>query len=223
MSDTTTQRARRLRLPSFSVRSCSASARHPRLGRLQMGRPRGDPNWLTTRWTPSAALFVTLLQDLVPPLVFTAIVASHRQPAPGHQRRPARLADAAVVRHHRADLRRHRHRPRPGHPARANTGLAATPPPSATQRVVARLPDRPRARATSSASAPTHVTDGGATTASTSTSCRSLVIAIAVGVAALQVGEGGRAVPGLQRAPPSPSSRRSSGGSSGSPRSAPSA
>ena len=79
MSDTTTQRTRRLRLPSFSVQVLLGLGLGILLGwiALQMGPTAdGDPNWLTTTLDTIGASFVTLLKTIVPPLVFLAIVAS---------------------------------------------------------------------------------------------------------------------------------------------------
>ena len=79
MSDTTTQRTRRLRLPSFSVQVLLGLGLGILLGwvALQMGpTAAGDPNWLTTTLDTIGASFVTLLKTIVPPLVFLAIVAS---------------------------------------------------------------------------------------------------------------------------------------------------
>ncbi|WP_146930770.1 dicarboxylate/amino acid:cation symporter [Cellulomonas xylanilytica] len=79
MPDTTTQRTRRPRLPSFSVQVLLGLALGILLGwvALQMGPTAdGDPNWLTTTLDTIGASFVTLLKTIVPPLVFLAIVAS---------------------------------------------------------------------------------------------------------------------------------------------------
>lgn len=79
MSETTTQRRRRLRLPSFSVQVLLGLALGVLLGwvALQLGpTATGDPNWLTTTLDTIGSSFVTLLKTIVPPLVFLAIVAS---------------------------------------------------------------------------------------------------------------------------------------------------
>src|SRR6478609_10511195 len=79
VSDTSTQPQRRLRLPSFSVQVLLGLGLGVLLGwiALQMGpTASGDPNWLATTLDTIGSSFVTLLKAIVPPLVFTAIVAS---------------------------------------------------------------------------------------------------------------------------------------------------
>jgi len=76
------KRRRRLRAPSFSVQIIGALVLGVLLGwaALSMGTSDGtadgDPNWLTTTLDTIGSSFVLLLRTLVPPLVFTAIVAS---------------------------------------------------------------------------------------------------------------------------------------------------
>ena len=69
------------------------------------GPPTGEPNWLTTTLDTIGGSFVTLLRDARAAAGLPRDRRAHRQPAAGHQRRPARRADAAVVRDHRADRR----------------------------------------------------------------------------------------------------------------------
>jgi len=79
VSETTTTRRRRLRLPSFTVQVLLGLGLGVLLGwvALRMGpTAAGDPNWLTTTLDTIGASFVTLLKAIVPPLVFLAIVAS---------------------------------------------------------------------------------------------------------------------------------------------------
>lgn len=69
----------------------------------------------------------------------------HRQSQEPLQRGKARLADAFVVCHHRADCRGHRHRARPRHPAgrqygHCQHGSGGT----VLHRLLARLPEGPR-------------------------------------------------------------------------------
>ncbi|CAA9269965.1 MAG: Proton/glutamate symporter @ Sodium/glutamate symporter, partial [uncultured Blastococcus sp.] len=71
----------------------------------------------------------------------------HRQPQAGLQRRPPGRPDAALVRHHRADRRRHRHRPRAADRARPQQLRRRRRPGGPRERrVLVRLPDRHRAR-----------------------------------------------------------------------------
>ncbi|WP_265522769.1 dicarboxylate/amino acid:cation symporter [Oerskovia flava] len=71
---------RRLRFPSFSVQILLALVLGVLLGwvALSMGTVGADesPNWLTTTLSTIGSSFVTLLRAIVPPLIFTAIVAS---------------------------------------------------------------------------------------------------------------------------------------------------
>ncbi|WP_084653098.1 dicarboxylate/amino acid:cation symporter [Nocardioides insulae] len=70
---------RRLRLPSFSTQVVLGLAVGVLLGWLanRMGpTTAGDPNWLTTTLETIGSSFVTLLKTVVPPLIFTAIIAS---------------------------------------------------------------------------------------------------------------------------------------------------
>ena len=46
----------------------------------------GQPNWLTTTLATTGSIFVQLLQALVPPLIFTAIVASISMPKMAQER-----------------------------------------------------------------------------------------------------------------------------------------
>lgn len=78
----TGSRRRRLRFPSFSTQIVLGLALGALLGwvALSMG-PVGSgdaesPNWLTTTLDTIGSSFVTLLKAIVPPLIFTAIVAS---------------------------------------------------------------------------------------------------------------------------------------------------
>lgn len=87
-SSTTTEqtpstRRCRLRAPSFSVQIIGSLVLGVLLGwwALSMGTvddgtPEGGANWLTTTLDTIGSSFVLLLRTLVPPLVFTAIVAS---------------------------------------------------------------------------------------------------------------------------------------------------
>ncbi|MEN0128402.1 MAG: dicarboxylate/amino acid:cation symporter [Brevundimonas sp.] len=79
MSSPSPRRARRLRLPSFTVQVLLGLGLGVLLGwiALQMGpTASGDPNWLTTTLDEIGSSFVTLLKAIVPPLVFLAIVTS---------------------------------------------------------------------------------------------------------------------------------------------------
>ena len=70
---------RRLRLPSFSVQVIIGLVAGVLLGWLALSiGPVGaeEPNWLTTTLDTIGTAFVTLLKAVVPPLVFTAVVAS---------------------------------------------------------------------------------------------------------------------------------------------------
>ncbi|MFD1717249.1 dicarboxylate/amino acid:cation symporter [Georgenia deserti] len=70
---------RRLRLPSFSVQILIGLALGALLGwaALALGEGAdGEPNWLTVTLETIGSSFVSLLRAVVPPLVFTAIVAS---------------------------------------------------------------------------------------------------------------------------------------------------
>ncbi|MEP7762857.1 dicarboxylate/amino acid:cation symporter [Sanguibacter sp. 25GB23B1] len=73
---------RRWRSPSFSVQIIGALVLGVLLGWAALsigtsdGTPDGDPNWLTTTLDTIGSSFVLLLKTIVPPLVFTAIVAS---------------------------------------------------------------------------------------------------------------------------------------------------
>ena len=70
---------RRLHLPSFSLQILLALVLGLGLGYVaQLIGPTasGDPNWLTTILQTIGSTFVALLKALVPPLIFTAVVAS---------------------------------------------------------------------------------------------------------------------------------------------------
>ncbi|WP_127131041.1 dicarboxylate/amino acid:cation symporter [Georgenia sp. SYP-B2076] len=70
---------RRLRLPSFSVQIIAALVVGVLLGwlALSMGPvSETEPNWLTVTLSTIGSSFISLLKAVVPPLVFTAIVAS---------------------------------------------------------------------------------------------------------------------------------------------------
>ncbi|MPV38734.1 dicarboxylate/amino acid:cation symporter [Georgenia subflava] len=70
---------RRLRLPSFSTQILIGLALGVVLGwaALSMGKtPAGEENWLTVTLSTIGSSFVSLLKAIVPPLVFVAIVAS---------------------------------------------------------------------------------------------------------------------------------------------------
>ena len=77
-----TATTRRFRFPSFSWQIVIGLVAGALLGWLALqlgtstGKPDGDPNWLTVTLTTVGSAFVTLLRAVVPPLVFTAIVAS---------------------------------------------------------------------------------------------------------------------------------------------------
>lgn len=75
--------ARRVRMPSFSVQIILALVLGVLLGWIALnmgtvadGSPEGAPNWLTETMSTIGSAFVGLLRAIVPPLVFTAIVAS---------------------------------------------------------------------------------------------------------------------------------------------------
>lgn len=77
------KKARRLRMPSFSVQIIGALVLGVLLGWAALaigpvddGSPSGGANWLTTTLDTIGSSFVLLLRTIVPPLVFTAIVAS---------------------------------------------------------------------------------------------------------------------------------------------------
>ena len=73
------QRTRRLRLPSFGVQVLIGLVLGVLLGLVARSiGPDGveDPNWLTETLSTVGGVFVTLLRTIVPPLVFLAIVAS---------------------------------------------------------------------------------------------------------------------------------------------------
>ena len=79
MAETTKQR--RFKLPSFGAQVLIGLALGVLLGwvALQMGPTGADgesPNWLTTTLSTIGSSFIGLLRAIVPPLVFTAIVAS---------------------------------------------------------------------------------------------------------------------------------------------------
>ncbi len=70
---------KKFRLPSFSIQILIGLALGVLLGwaALTIGTTAsGDPNWLTVTLSTIGSAFVTLLKAVVPPLVFTAIVAS---------------------------------------------------------------------------------------------------------------------------------------------------
>ncbi|WP_336706893.1 dicarboxylate/amino acid:cation symporter [Oerskovia sp. USHLN155] len=75
---------RRVKLPSFTVQILVALVLGVVLGWVALsmgpasgaGTPDEVPNWLTTTLDTIGSSFVTLLKAIVPPLVFTAIVAS---------------------------------------------------------------------------------------------------------------------------------------------------
>lgn len=73
-------RARKKRFPSFSVQIVIGLVLGVILGWIALtlgnGEDGADPNWLTTTLDTVGSAFVTLLKAIVPPLVFTAIVAS---------------------------------------------------------------------------------------------------------------------------------------------------
>ncbi|TNC17208.1 dicarboxylate/amino acid:cation symporter [Georgenia sp. 311] len=76
---TTTSSRRRLRAPSFTVQILLALVLGVLLGwwALSIGQtPEGEPNGLTVALDTIGGAFVSLLRATVPPLVFTAIVAS---------------------------------------------------------------------------------------------------------------------------------------------------
>lgn len=82
-SSTKEESKRRLRWPSFSAQIVIGLIAGVLLGWLALsmgkvpnGTPDGDPNWLTTTLNTIGSSFVTLLKAIVPPLVFTAVVAS---------------------------------------------------------------------------------------------------------------------------------------------------
>ncbi len=83
MSTTSTEKKRRIAWPSFSTQIAIGLLAGVLLGwlalsigRVPNGTPEGDPNWLTTTLSTIGSSFVTLLKAVVPPLVFTAVVAS---------------------------------------------------------------------------------------------------------------------------------------------------
>ncbi|WP_407656014.1 dicarboxylate/amino acid:cation symporter [Kytococcus aerolatus] len=69
---------RRLPLPSFGMQILLGLAVGIALGALarQLGGTEENPNWLTETLTIVGTTFVTLLKTLVPPLIFLAVVAS---------------------------------------------------------------------------------------------------------------------------------------------------
>ncbi len=78
-----TEEKRQLKLPSFSVQVIIGLIAGVLLGwlALAIGPVQGaggadEPNWLTTTLSTIGTSFVTLLKAVVPPLVFTAVVAS---------------------------------------------------------------------------------------------------------------------------------------------------
>lgn len=75
---TETSSRRKLRLPSFGAQVLIGLALGVLLGwvALQMGPVGEEPNWLTTTLQTIGSTFIGLLRAIVPPLVFTAIVAS---------------------------------------------------------------------------------------------------------------------------------------------------
>lgn len=82
-SSTVEESKRRLRWPSFSAQIVIGLVAGVLLGWLALsmgtvpnGTADGDPNWLTTTLSTIGSSFVTLLKAIVPPLVFTAVVAS---------------------------------------------------------------------------------------------------------------------------------------------------
>lgn len=82
-SSTKEESKRKLRWPSFSVQIVLGLIAGVLLGWLALsigpvpnGTPDGNPNWLTTSLNTIGSSFVTLLKAVVPPLVFTAVVAS---------------------------------------------------------------------------------------------------------------------------------------------------
>ena len=78
-SPTATEPKRRLRLPSFSVQILIGLVLGVLAGwaALEIGpTAAGEDNWLTVTLTTIGGSFVSLLKAVVPPLVFTAIVAS---------------------------------------------------------------------------------------------------------------------------------------------------
>ncbi|HLT83783.1 MAG TPA: dicarboxylate/amino acid:cation symporter [Phototrophicaceae bacterium] len=79
MSTTTSTSRRRLRAPSFTVQIILGLVFGVLLGwwALSIGQtPEGEPNGLTVALDTVGSTFVSLLRATVPPLVFTAIVAS---------------------------------------------------------------------------------------------------------------------------------------------------
>lgn len=78
MSTTSTGRRLRLRLPSFGIQVLIGLVLGVVLGLVarNMGGTESDPNWLTQTLGTVGSTFVTLLKTVVPPLVFLAIVAS---------------------------------------------------------------------------------------------------------------------------------------------------
>ena len=225
------QRTRRFALPSFGVQVLTGLVLGVVLGLVarSMGADgvdaatgEVDPNWLTETLSTVGGTFVTLLRAVVPPLVFLAIVASiaNLRDVTG----AARLAWKTLA------------------------WFAATALIAVSIGIVLGLVLRPgdhTSVAAGSATAPGTTgswldfltglvpanvlgLEGSAGGDGTGRPRRFnvlqiLVIAIAVGIAALKVGKAAEPFLALRRAPPSPSSRRCCGGSSGSPRSAPSA
>ena len=133
--------------PSRS-RSCSASgsASSSAGSRCRWARPpAGDPNWLTTTLDTIGVLVRHAAQDDRAAAGLPRDRRVDRQPAAGHQRRSARLADAAVVRHHR---RRSRWR------SASASGLVFQPGNNSTLSPEARLRGRaPRAAGSTSSTA----------------------------------------------------------------------
>ncbi|MFT0847370.1 dicarboxylate/amino acid:cation symporter [Actinomycetaceae bacterium L2_0104] len=83
MSSTHNEKKSRLRWPSFSVQIVIGLVAGVLLGWLALsigpvpnGTDSPDPNWLTSTLDTIGSSFVTLLRAVVPPLVFTAVVAS---------------------------------------------------------------------------------------------------------------------------------------------------
>ena len=122
----------------------------------------------------------------------------HRQPQAGLQRRPPGRPDPALVRDHRADRRLDRHRPGPAHPARPQQLRRRRRPADARDdRLLVGLPHRPGARQ--------HPRPAGRSArrrhdrAVVQRAAADRASSVAIGIAALKVGEPAEPFLGLVR------------------------
>ena len=150
---------------------------------------QGKPNGLGATLQTIGSSYVSLLQTAVVPLIFTAVVSSISNLRAGLQRRQARLEYAALVRHHVTDRRPDRHRARRAAAARRRHRHHQEAKYSGKSGDWWAFLTGLFPKNFLGLGATTTVTDGAATTAVSFNVLQILVIAIAVGIAALKVGK----------------------------------